>query len=315
VAGELDAAAASAAALLDETQSPPSRIMALLALHEVHERRGDWDAAAGCAAEALALAEGTGEPQWITPATAASARARLHGGMDGAQPWFRRMLLTGGSVQPHWYASPDVARALFAAGDTERLAAWSAAVAAAATPGRHRHDGAALAFCQGLNALASDDLESARRLLGEALHAYQSMPCSAREAEVQLAIASAERQAGRREQAVEAAMTATHLAERLGSAHLLAEARAMLRRVGVRSQAPASGIAATGTSALSRRENEVAALVAAGLSNAEIARRLFLSENTVEGHVSHILTKLDLRSRAHVAGWAAQSGAKNHGFP
>jgi DNA-binding NarL/FixJ family response regulator len=315
VAGELEAAAQTAAAILDETRSPPSRVMALLALHEVHERHRNWEAAAARAAEAVALAEGTGEPQWITPATAASARGRLHSGIDGAMPWFRRMLRAGGSVQPHWYASPDLARALFATGDTERLWAWVAAVAEAATPGGHRHDGAALSFCEGLSALASGDPDTARRLLAAARDAYQAMPCSAREAEVQLALAAVELKAGQREQAVEAAMTASRLGEQLGSEQLVAEARALLRRAGVRSQA-ARGGQAGGGSPLSRRENEVAALIAAGLSNAEIARRLFLSENTVESHVSHILTKLDLRSRAQVAGWAAaQSGAKNHGFP
>lgn len=60
----------------------------------------------------------------------------------------------------------------------------------------------------------------------------------------------------------------------------------------------------TGTAGkLSRRETEVAALVADGLSNRDIAERLFLSERTVEGHVQHILRKLDVRSRTRIATW------------
>jgi non-specific serine/threonine protein kinase len=58
--------------------------------------------------------------------------------------------------------------------------------------------------------------------------------------------------------------------------------------------------------ALSRREEEVAALVAQGLSNRHIAQQLFLSEHTVKRHISKILRKLELASRAEVAAWATE---------
>jgi adenylate cyclase len=58
------------------------------------------------------------------------------------------------------------------------------------------------------------------------------------------------------------------------------------------------------SSPLSRREEEVAAFVAQGLSNREIAERLIISDRTVESHVQSVLNKLGFRTRAQIAGWA-----------
>jgi DNA-binding NarL/FixJ family response regulator len=55
---------------------------------------------------------------------------------------------------------------------------------------------------------------------------------------------------------------------------------------------------------LSRREHQVAQLVARGLTNRQIAEELFLSERTVENHVQHILAKLGLRNRTQIATWS-----------
>jgi non-specific serine/threonine protein kinase len=58
--------------------------------------------------------------------------------------------------------------------------------------------------------------------------------------------------------------------------------------------------------ALTRREEEVAAMVAQGMSNRQIAQELFLSEHTVKRHISKILRKLGLASRAEVAAWTTE---------
>ena len=57
--------------------------------------------------------------------------------------------------------------------------------------------------------------------------------------------------------------------------------------------------------ALSRRQRQVASLIAAGLSNPAIALRLGLGRRTVDTHVRHILRKLGLRSRVQIGVWMA----------
>jgi non-specific serine/threonine protein kinase len=62
------------------------------------------------------------------------------------------------------------------------------------------------------------------------------------------------------------------------------------------------------TGPLTERECEVVVLIAQGRSNREIADALVIAERTAEAHVSHVLTKLGLRSRAQVAVWAVEHG-------
>ena len=59
---------------------------------------------------------------------------------------------------------------------------------------------------------------------------------------------------------------------------------------------------------LTRREREIAALVATGLTNRQIAGQLYLSVRTVEAHVDHILSKLGFRTRTQLAAWIHEEG-------
>jgi DNA-binding CsgD family transcriptional regulator len=61
--------------------------------------------------------------------------------------------------------------------------------------------------------------------------------------------------------------------------------------------------AAVGGNGLTRREREVADLVAQGMTNRDIARTLVLSERTAQSHVQHILTKLGMSNRSQIAVW------------
>jgi predicted ATPase/DNA-binding CsgD family transcriptional regulator len=68
---------------------------------------------------------------------------------------------------------------------------------------------------------------------------------------------------------------------------------------------PSPRAGADTSTTLSGRENQVAELVAGGMTNDEIATRLRLSRRTVEAHLDHIRTKLGVRSRVEVATWVA----------
>ena len=59
---------------------------------------------------------------------------------------------------------------------------------------------------------------------------------------------------------------------------------------------------------LTRRQREVAALIARGLTNQQIAAELVITEGTAANHVEHILTKLGFHSRSQIAAWAVERG-------
>jgi two-component system, NarL family, response regulator NreC len=91
-----------------------------------------------------------------------------------------------------------------------------------------------------------------------------------------------------------------------GGRHVAAELAEAFSAVGAARQPGRS--AAGGLDRLSEREREVVSAVALGHTNAEIGRRLHISEKTVEAHRAHILRKLGLRTRADLVRFAIEHG-------
>src|SRR5215207_4336712 len=163
--------------------------------------------------------------------------------------------------------------------------------------GSKRHEGEAC-FATGkvVAARSGDDaipmLRRAALALSQASLALQA--CRARLALAQVLVDSD------RSVAISEARAALAAFERLGAVPDADQASAFLRGLGVKGRTGPKQL-----ELLSKREHEVLRLIAQGLSNAEIAERLFISGKTAGHHVSSILSKLGLRSRTEAAAYAA----------
>ena len=151
-------------------------------------------------------------------------------------------------------------------------------------------------------ALAPTDPHAAREHLETALAAFVHAGIPYRAAQTRLRLAQVLGHADREVAGAEA-RAALAVFEDLGAARDADAAAALLRELGVR----AARTGPKNTGRLTQREHEVLALLGEGLSNPEIAGRLFLSRKTVEHHVARILSKLGLRGRAEAAALAARS--------
>jgi DNA-binding CsgD family transcriptional regulator len=106
-----------------------------------------------------------------------------------------------------------------------------------------------------------------------------------------------------RARAFELATAARDAAIQMGLTALTVKVEPLLAQL----SSPTEAISAE-AARLTRREREVASLVAAGMSNRQIAEHLFVSERTAETHVQNIFTKLGFSSRSQVAAWAVREG-------
>jgi DNA-binding CsgD family transcriptional regulator len=104
---------------------------------------------------------------------------------------------------------------------------------------------------------------------------------------------------GDRDEAAALATAAVTLADRLGMGPLQRQAQGL-----------AEALSGQRSDRLTRREREVAALVAQGLSNRQIAAASHISERTVETHVQHILDKLGFTNRTQIAASVVADGEK-----
>jgi len=252
--------------------SPVSRIQALVAVGTVRARRGDPDAA-GALDEALGLAVESGEMQRIGPTRIARAEAAWLAGDPALAAVEARACGPEAALKGNAWLIGNLA--FWASRDGGPAGVPSRA----APPWR---------------ALLAGDPRGAAGAFRERGFPYEAA----------LALSTSGGEADLRE--------ALEVFARLGARPAAATVARQLRALGVR-DLPRSPRATTRSNpaGLTTRELEVLDLIAEGLRNAEIGKRLFVSSKTVDHHVSAILGKLGLRTRTEAARWrAANLGAK-----
>jgi DNA-binding CsgD family transcriptional regulator len=148
-----------------------------------------------------------------------------------------------------------------------------------------------VAWCRGLVAAARSAVDEAISFLEHAAAGHHEAADAFWHARAQLALGTVLRRARRKRTARTAIVAAVAGFEALGAAGWLERARGELGRIGGRSR----------DEGLTAAERRVAALVAEGRTNHEVAAALFLGERTVASHLTHIYAKLGVRSRTELA--------------
>jgi DNA-binding CsgD family transcriptional regulator len=273
------AEARRAAERFEHTVSLSGAGLALYQQGEVHRLRGESEAAETAYRDAshrgvdpqpglalLRLAQGNA-------GAAATAMRRLVG--EAAEPMHRARLL------------PAHVEIMLAVGDRDAARRACAELGELAASQEHGMLGALAALAEGAVRLADADTPAALVVLRRAARAWQELGVPYQAARARVLVGRACRALGDEDAAVLELGAARAAFAQLGAAPDLAALDALAEP-----QAPAAG------GGLTPRELEVLRLVAAGWSNKAIASELVLSERTVERHVSNILAKLGVSSRA-----------------
>ncbi len=319
----------------------PARILVAQAL----ERRGRLDEAVATAEEALAAARRTGNDALIAWALAAEAEAAVAtGDRDRALASGEEAAAIVATLDPSIItvtAHALLAPVFLKAGHPERCLEHARLAGTRLEPSRRASIAAAVARAElslGRPKEAAKALEAAQAalsgiplripeanvLIARALVAIEDDPSAAVDlaqraveraayaplisAEARLVHGRALARANRRAEAIEALTDARTELGVVGAHRLRDEAAQELRRLGrtvAGRQRRAGG--GTGVDTLSGREREIADLVALGHSNRQIAAEIFLSEKTVEGHLTKVFAKLGVSSRAAVAAAIARN--------
>jgi DNA-binding CsgD family transcriptional regulator len=237
-----------------------------------------------CAEATLALAEHAPEQACLAAETLAGER----------DPLYAPALYALGVRAEVELPTPDPGRADRLLGELDRLVAASAAV-----PDALAHRATAYAECDRSDAARWDEAAARWEALAEP---YPAAYARLRQAEALLA-ARADRT-----QATTLLTAALATATALGAVPLREDGEALARRAHLRLGVVDERPAPPEEALLTRREIDVLRLLADGLTNRQIAERLFISEKTVGTHVAHVFEKLDVHSRVGAAGRAQALG-------
>lgn len=290
---ELDPAAGR---LGPDTRARVHGLIALIAGHRDDRVTADEHLAAAQAQASGRLSKRAASSYLFRARALAAERA---GRLDQAVTVLAQILDPGVAAQmPHRYLLlPLLTRLALAAGDDDTAAAATQAAAQEAEREPAPVKTAAAGHCRGLL-----DGDPGPLLAAAATYDSAGRPFDRAQALEDAAVLLAGR--GDLAAARRALTDAVRLYRALGAAWDVSRADARLRRYGI--QRGRSGGAVRrlkpvkGWDALTPTETKIAYLVAEGRTNPEIAAELFLSRNTVQTHVSHILAKLGARSRAEI---------------
>ena len=291
--------------VLDGEAAPMfARMIATGELGYVHALRGEPRRGRRLLPEALAFARQNGPFGLEVETTHALARVEELDEARGDAGERMRTLLERWQTLEEWHYSVSAFRwaaTLFARrGDEVNAGAFADALARIAAATGDAEAVAALAHALGELALLHGDADGAAQQFAQALELFSEVPAPYDRAETQVRAAVAFAAIGSRSTAIDRLNDAYRTARKLGARPLASRAAEELQALGESVDVRAGG--------LSRRELEVLRLAAEGLTNQEIATRLFVSKRTVDMHVRNLLARLDCRSRVEAARRARSLG-------